>query len=106
MFGMQLQTWWTKLQPGARDAGEDEESDGLFLGMLLPEATMDWSQVYVHGKNGLFLVLLGLAWWVHVIVGTEQPEDLEWVQKVEWFKWEAMVEDIGKVLKCLMVARK
>lgn len=52
--------WWSAAQPGWRDTrswpflqGEDEA------------IAQDWGQLSLGGKDGLFLVVVTLAWWVH-----------------------------------------
>ncbi len=63
-FGDEMRRWWSTLMPkwryplGSTDAAKDKWP----LQRNLPDSE-SWSKVRKVGPNGLFLVLLGLAWW-------------------------------------------
>ncbi|KAF7799680.1 hypothetical protein EIP86_010920 [Pleurotus ostreatoroseus] len=56
VFGKQFSLWWQTLQPKARV----QATGGLRRCEL---SSTEWAGLRKTGKNGFFLVLLGLAWW-------------------------------------------
>lgn len=68
-FSVQLMVWWASLQPSN----------------IVNGAKADWTTLRKTGKNGLFLILLGLVWWGHSTI-----------RKVEW---DAAVSDITRSIQ-------
>lgn len=50
--------WWSAAQPGWRNTGSWPFSRDEAL-------IQDWGQLSLGGKDGLFLVIISLAWWIH-----------------------------------------
>ena len=61
--------------------------DVWLLPHIEPRQPEEWDAVCRGGNNGLFLVVLSLAWWICACHGEEQPlddvlvavEDMSWV---------------------------
>ena len=51
--------WWSGLQPDWR---RDADGDVWPPSQILPQAVNDWTALRRGGTNGLFVVIMGLAW--------------------------------------------
>ena len=89
-FSSQFLMWWRSLQPTWRLLGEFNQP--LIRSETIPED--GWNDLCKGGKNGIFLVILCMAWWADFLVPavdafgasgtlTDMLDDLYWVmQKV------------------------
>ncbi|EIW56912.1 uncharacterized protein TRAVEDRAFT_95995, partial [Trametes versicolor FP-101664 SS1] len=57
-YGALCQRWWSTLQP----SGQPKNKNGKLSRKRLSEDA--WSPLKHAGSNGLFLVLMVLAWWI------------------------------------------
>ncbi|KAF7971006.1 hypothetical protein HWV62_22269 [Athelia sp. TMB] len=77
-FGERLWLWWLSLQPPAR---MDENASPMHTA----NQVLDWGQLVVPGKSGLFLFVIGLHWWAQAEDGClsdrwrEAALDVAWV---------------------------
>ena len=72
--------WWVRCQPAARSASS---------GWPLPQVELqhaDWGKMLHGGKNGIFLFVMAISWWVKRIGSAQPPSDfcsaladLKWV---------------------------
>lgn len=87
-FIASMKKWWSSIQPvdHARDA------HGLFKHDL---EDINWSRLYRAGRNGMYLVVVGLMWWRE---GLENDEGLD--------AWFVMVEDVTWVLVRLVATHQ
>jgi hypothetical protein len=62
-FGRRVWDWWVAIQPEGRLAIQPES--GLAHGPLNRGCAYvwEWSDVSRRGPNGIYLVLLAMAWW-------------------------------------------
>ena len=59
-FPDQFKEWWQTLQPPERGEVGDERPTS-------PIPAPSWSALQRSGRNGLYLVILGLFWWRHAL---------------------------------------
>ena len=84
-FAKELTKWWDDLQPVTRKNHSKED-----MVDIPPE---QWCNVKIAGKNGIYLILIGLVWWGLELVGTgSSPETVP--------EWSGLVVDIQRVLEC------
>lgn len=57
-FPTQFREWWQSLQPSERGATGHERP-------TVPIPRSSWFKLARSGRNGLYLLLLGLFWWRH-----------------------------------------
>jgi len=71
-----MMAWWMAIQPDdrARDA------EGKFI---REPQDANWMRLRKGGRNGIYLVVVGLMWWHDMISNNETMEE-----------WLAMVEDV------------
>lgn len=85
-YGASCVTWWMHLQPLWR------ANDGDLPHAIYTCDEGDWGGLIKSGKNGLFLVLLSMAWWAR---GTKRVPPM----------WVTLVVDITRALESMaMVA--
>ncbi|OJT05534.1 hypothetical protein TRAPUB_3650 [Trametes pubescens] len=80
-YGASCQLWWSTLQPSARA----KMSDGKLSRKRLGEDV--WMPLRQGGCNGLFLVLISIAWWIGAAgddtqdlrAALDMADDLVWV---------------------------
>lgn len=83
-FGKDLRAWWDHLQPQARQI-----TKGIRLEDIPQE---DWESVKIPGKQGIYLVLVGIAWWgIKLTKSNTPPESSP--------EWKEMVDDVRSVLE-------
>ena len=75
-FPSHFKEWWRTLQPTERGEMGDERPAAL-----IPHPS--WHKLTRSGRNGLYLVLLGLFWWRHTLEAVEETTakasaDREW----------------------------
>ncbi|RPD52122.1 hypothetical protein L226DRAFT_429980, partial [Lentinus tigrinus ALCF2SS1-7] len=58
-FGVQWRTWWASLQPTDRRI----EGSATMLQRVVPSDPSMWDILRHGGPCGLFLFVMGLAWW-------------------------------------------
>jgi hypothetical protein len=87
-FVASMKKWWSSIQPvdRARDA------HGLFKH---DSEDIDWSRLHRAGRNGMYLVVVGLMWWRE---GLENDMGLD--------AWFVMVEDVTWVLVRLVATHQ
>ncbi len=91
-FGGEMRKWWSTLMPKWRHPSCTTTTDAAKNDSEWPlkrntPDTESWSKVRKVGPNGLFLVLLGLAWWKGATAGgggarreySSVAEDVAWV---------------------------
>ena len=69
--------WWVAGQPGWRDTSSWPFAQEDALGC-------DWGDLPNGGKDGLFLVLVSLGWWVHARDPSEGSKVDEAIADVAW----------------------
>lgn len=84
VFVNSMTAWWTAIQPDdrARDA------EGKFI---REPQDANWMRLRKGGRNGIYLVVVGLMWWRDMISNNETMEE-----------WLAMVEDVTWVLESMV----
>jgi len=69
--------WWSKIQPQWRDTGSwpfpQEDATGE-----------DWGHLLEGGKDGLFIVVVSLAWWIHARILLERSKVADAILDVAW----------------------
>lgn len=83
-FSVSWKRWWISLQPSSRTSDE-----AWPLPRSEPVDPSDWDVVARGGCNGLFLVVLTLAWWLWATLNENEDstevfaaiEDVSWVCK-------------------------
>jgi hypothetical protein len=84
VFVSGMVAWWTAIQP------DNHECDSQ--GANIHESQdADWSWLHKAGKNGMYLMVVGLMWW-HDMISNNKTMG----------KWLAMVEDVSWVLKSMV----
>ncbi|KAJ3474612.1 hypothetical protein NLI96_g12362 [Meripilus lineatus] len=84
-FGRALLAWWDQLQPKAR-----RTTKGTPLADI-PQK--EWESLRIPGKQGIYLILIGIAWWgVSLTKRNTVPESSP--------EWKGMVDDVQSVLGC------
>ncbi|KAG1722361.1 hypothetical protein EDB19DRAFT_1584712, partial [Suillus lakei] len=71
--------WWTAIQP------DNHECDSQGVHMREPQDA-NWSQLRKAGRNGMYLMVVGLMWWRNMISNNKTMGE-----------WLAMVEDVSWV---------
>jgi hypothetical protein len=79
-YGDRWNAWWWSMQPSWRDPESPFD-------MPSEASAGSWSHLICGGPNGLFLVILALAWWMKYSTGTnlspspieEAAADVTWV---------------------------
>ena len=61
VFATQWKTWWASLQPSVRRV----EGSHTALTRIAPTDRAEWDTLWRGGQCGLFLVIMGLAWWLY-----------------------------------------
>ena len=86
-FPDQFREWWRALQPPERgDLGDKRPA--------IPIPPDSWSTLQRSGRNGLYLILLGLFWWRHALEAiTEAP-----AKSSAYRDWESTTVDVLWVL--------
>ena len=69
--------WWTKIQPEWRDTEnwpfpQDDATEE------------DWGHLLEGGKDGLFIVVVSLGWWIHARVLLEKSKVADAIIDVSW----------------------
>ncbi|TFK80100.1 hypothetical protein K466DRAFT_504480, partial [Polyporus arcularius HHB13444] len=73
--------WWMRLQPSTRRAPESAWP----MPRVAPPSLDAWSDVRRGGSNGLFMVVMCLAWWTTALGGDADTADIkEAVGDVVW----------------------
>ncbi len=70
-FGSQWKIWWASLQPSTRRV----EGSSVLLTRVAPADKTEWETLWRGGPCGLFLVVMGLAWWLYA--ASESDDSLE-----------------------------
>ena len=75
-FGTSWKTWWQSMQPAWR---------GRNLSRNIP-SDANWSPLLYGGANGLFLVILSLAWWIRADRSNNISDDriADAIEEVSW----------------------
>ena len=88
IYGRSWLEWWKGCQPDWRkDAHSDWESESCWPFSQDLEGIGDWERFLHGGKDGLFLVIISIAWWIHATGDSEDPvldsviADVSWVVK-------------------------
>ena len=79
--------WWNSLQPDWRQ--------GSASATLVPVSGEKWSRTYIGGSNGVFVVILTLAWWIAKLGGEVKDKGLV-----------AAVDDVKWVIGTMVIANK
>lgn len=84
-FGDDLLKWWDALQPPARKSESSRDPASIPFDQ--------WDSIRVQGKNGFYLVLMGLLWWGLEIAknGSAAPVSIA--------EWKHLVDDARSVLE-------
>ena len=69
--------WWSAIQPHWRDTGE-------WPWVKEDAAGRDWGHLVDGGKDGLFLVVVSLGWWIHARDLSEESKVDDAVMDVVW----------------------
>lgn len=86
-FPAQFTQWWRALQPSERgEAGNERPT--------MPIPLDSWSTLMRSGRNGLYLILLGLFWWRHALEAVEGSVE----RSLAYKDWESIAIDILWVL--------
>ncbi|KAG1729182.1 uncharacterized protein EDB91DRAFT_1001934, partial [Suillus paluster] len=83
-FIASMKKWWSSIQPVEHAC----DTRGLFKHNL---ENIDWSRLHRAGRNGMYLVVVGLMWWHR---GSTNDEGLD--------VWFTMVDDVTWVLERLI----
>jgi len=62
--------WWTALQPKWRDVGSWPFPQD-------PSTDDPWDELLIGGKDGLFVVVMALAWWCIKHAAEDEPSQLK-----------------------------
>lgn len=77
VFEKEWVEWWSAAQPEWRDTSdwpfEQEDADGH-----------DWGGLIDGGKDGLYVVMVSLGWWVHAKDSSEDSKIDEAIEDVAW----------------------
>ncbi|KAG1903422.1 uncharacterized protein F5891DRAFT_977985 [Suillus fuscotomentosus] len=76
--------WWTAIQP------DDRECDSQGAHMRETQDA-DWSRLRKAGRNGMYLIVVGLMWWHNMISNNKTMGE-----------WLAIVEDVSWVLESMV----
>ena len=80
--------WWKVLQPEWR---RDAVRGGVYE---KPPPGEKWTRTYIGGSNGMFIVVLTLAWWIAKLDGKVDNKDLALaVDEVAWVLDQMMAVD-------------
>ena len=77
VFEEQWVKWWSAAQPQWRETQ-------TWPFERVNAAGLDWGQLLNGGKDGLFLVVVSLGWWVHAHDPSEDSELSEAIADVTW----------------------
>ncbi|KAF8197799.1 hypothetical protein K438DRAFT_1967359 [Mycena galopus ATCC 62051] len=95
-FGAELFDWWKQLGPPQRwaDVGEGKKKEASRKASDFFSLT--WSKLFKRGRNGVVLLILGLAWWGQSICNAAAKDGLgaEAVALASDELWGLLVEDI------------
>ena len=80
-YGIAWLAWWRSLQPKWRIG------DGILPPAVYSCESLDWGALQKSGKNGLFIMLMGMVWW-----GRSGPLTVD---------WRAAVTDVKRVLQSM-----
>jgi len=73
--------WWTSLQPDWRNTGSWPLPRS-------PSADGSWDELLVGGKDGLFIVVMSLSWWiVECAKGEGESEESELEEALADISW-------------------
>jgi hypothetical protein len=102
-FGAELFEWWRDLGPQNRwkEVGEAEDSHWEASRIHTDFWSIDWGKLGKRGRNGMVLLILGLAWWGQSVCNAAVGEGLgagEVALQTNQL-WQLMVEDVWWVLK-------
>lgn len=92
-FGDALCSWWTSLQPAQRR----QNSATLFSRDVEGMGASDWGSLNSAGKNGILLIVLGLAWWGAQVYGGGSESCSQEVER-----WGLLVRDVTWVIEMLV----
>lgn len=84
VFVSDMVAWWTAIQPDNREC----DSQGAHM---RESQDADWSWLHKAGRNGMYLMVVGLMWWCDMISNNKTMGE-----------WLAMVEDVSWVLESMM----
>ncbi|KAJ7829804.1 hypothetical protein B0H14DRAFT_3465340 [Mycena olivaceomarginata] len=106
-FGAQLLDWWKNLGPPSRwvDVGEGEGKNKEPSHIASKFWMLDWQKLHKRGRNGVILLLLGLAWWGQSICNGAAGDGLG-ARKAALAAndiWQFMVDDVTWVLEAVLM---
>ena len=78
-YGMRFTGWWKNLQPSWRTTGAHALSD-----MRDVPKNETWQSLRKGGTAGIYVVLMGLSWWI--LAQSEMPDATAWliVDDLSW----------------------
>ena len=76
-FEKQWVQWWSEAQPQWRDTQNWPFEKGDI-------ADKDWGDFADGGKDGIYLVVVSLAWWIHARDSSEESKLDEAIEDVSW----------------------
>ena len=72
--------WWRKLQPEWRQHAADTALENL----REPVLEEKWERTCIGGPNGMFSVILTLAWWIAELDGKTEDNLIVALDDVKW----------------------
>ena len=81
-FSVRWRAWWISLQPLCR-----RSTDVIWpLLRVIPEDVTDWDTVRKGGPGGIFLAVMGLAWWLSAVTeaGGSMQDVYDAISDVAW----------------------
>ncbi|KAJ7756677.1 hypothetical protein B0H16DRAFT_1314918, partial [Mycena metata] len=99
-FGERLLAWWKELGPKNQWAGVEAGAD-LPADFRNCSAWATWGRVNVPGRNGLLLIVLGLAWWGQAVWNEGAAAGLGGGEKAlaSAADWKTLAEDVKWVME-------
>jgi len=85
--------WWFAMQPDWRQKAS--KTSWPLSRALSPDDRHDWNHLFRAGPNGLFLLMMSLAWWAESIAKSAVPQYHEFgiaVDDVLWVLSDIMLQ--------------
>jgi hypothetical protein len=76
-FEIQWVQWWLEAQPNWRDTQNWPLGKGEITGK-------DWGDLLDGGKDGIYLVIVSLAWWIHARDSSSESKLNKAIEDVSW----------------------
>ncbi|KAF8145018.1 hypothetical protein K438DRAFT_2028941 [Mycena galopus ATCC 62051] len=109
-FGTELMEWWQDLGPATRweNVGEAEGRQKEPSRIVTDFWSVDWGKLQKRGRNGVILLILGLAWWGQSVCNAAAGDGIGAGEAaLEALKpWQLMVDDMRWVLEEVLTQGK